>query len=56
MRHLLLVASEPLKQHVLAQVDFPVYLWCTLPFSLNTMHSPQRAPVKSDLFSRVIER
>src|SRR5260370_37109760 len=38
-----------LKTHVLAQVHFPVYLWCTLAFSRNTMQSPQGASAKLDI-------
>src|SRR5216684_4303630 len=40
-----------LKKHVLAQVHFPVYLSCTLPFSRNTMQSPQGAIASAGITS-----
>ncbi len=38
-----------LKKHVLTQVHFPVYLWCTPPSSRRTMQSPQAASAKRDI-------
>jgi hypothetical protein len=38
-----------LKKQVLAQIHFSVHLWCTLPFSRNTMQLTQRASAKLDM-------
>ena len=40
-----------LKKHVLAQVHCPVYLSCILPFSRNTMQSPQGAIASAGITS-----